>query len=333
VEFLFQVSWPPAQLPMSSDALGKTYNITLQDMAVEITIPRERDDFLFWKPFIPGEYQAVLPIPVVGETRVQVIRVTVAATSDVSAEAAAASLEALRQAVKAIDSAREVAERAITEFLAWIRATTRLTGMSLSSEVPPLAGPVRVIEIDTGRLFNTGPSMQAVGESRDPEGKYILIDEDLRHISENISTGAVAPIAETLLADAEYFVSHPVTDFRRAVLMAAIACEVKAKEVLRALATEEQQPLLDFALGNPREITVTAAGGLFDKLMDATAHRSLRREDRDLFKQIEELYTVRNGIAHSGRMPDQAQTNRAVRAARRCFTWLDSLAPPARDSP
>ena len=49
--------------------------------------------------------------------------------------------------------------------------------------------------------------------------------------------------------------------------MAAIACEVKVKMTLRERADPAQRPLLDFALDNPREVTVTAAYGLFDKLM------------------------------------------------------------------
>ena len=92
--------------------------------------------------------------------------------------------------------------------------------------------------------------------------------------------------------------------------MAAIACEVKVKEVLRRSAGKEQRSLLDFALDNPREVTVTAATGLFDKLMLATAGRSLRHDDRQLFKHIQELYTVRNRIAHSGRLPDEPEASR-----------------------
>ena len=106
--------------------------------------------------------------------------------------------------------------------------------------------------------------------------------------------------------------------------MAAIACEVKVKATLRDRASEAQRPLLDFALDHPHEITVSAAGGLFNSLMLATLGRSLSRDDNRLFRDIERLYTVRNAIAHHGRMPDEADVGR-VRAARRCFIWLDSL--------
>ncbi len=73
-------------------------------------------------------------------------------------------------------------------------------------------------------------------------------------------------------------------------------------------------------------MTVTAADGLFNKLMLATLGRSLRLDDKKLFNDIAHLYTVRNRIAHHGIMPDSTDADRVVRAARRCFMWLDSLA-------
>lgn len=326
VEFLFQVSYPPAQLPVKRDALGKKYAFSFESTPVEVTIPQTPDDFLFWRPFVPGEYRAVLDFPGLAETLLQVIRVAVVVSADVSAATATAKdPEALSRAVEAFDRAQDVAVAVIMDFVAWIRATTRITSTTLSSEVPRLAGPVRAFESDTGRQFSTGPSMRSILVARDPNGKYSLTASDFEQIAEHVSHGTKVPIAETLLADAEYYGSHSVKDFRRAVLMAAIACEVKVKGVLRVLATEETRPLLDYALDNPREVTVTAATGLFDKLMLATTQRSLRLDDRPLFKEIDEMYKVRNRIAHSGLMPDEAEAGRVVRAARRCFTWLDSL--------
>lgn len=330
VEFLFQVSSPPAQLPVTRDALGKSYALSYEGMPVEITIPQGVNDFLFWQPFVPGEYRAIFDIASLGEVHVQVIRVTVIINADVSAATAKIdNPDALGRAVEAIDRARDVASQVVTGFVAWVRATTRLTDLALSSEVPPLAGPVRAFEADTGIQFKVGPSIRSVSVGRDPAGKYSLTAADLEEIVERVNRGDEAPVAETLLADAEHYARHAVHDFRRAVLMAAIACEVKVKAVLRSRATDAQRSLVDFALENPREITITAAGGLFDKLMLATLRRSLRQDDRQLFRDIEALYTVRNRIAHGGLMPDEAEAGRVVRAARRCFVWLDSLPQPS----
>jgi hypothetical protein len=138
--------------------------------------------------------------------------------------------------------------------------------------------------------------------------------------------GLLAALAKV----AEHYARYAVRDLRRAVLMAAIACEVKLKETLRRCATDAQQSLVDFALDNPHEVTVTAADGLFDKLMLATLGRSLRKEDTPLFKDIQRLYKVRNAITHRGTMPDEADVGCVVRAARRCFIWPDSLAQALR---
>ncbi len=331
VEFLFQVSSPPAQLPMRRDALGKSYSLSHDGMPVEITIPRRRDDFLFWRPFVPGEYYTISDIPALDEVHVHIMRVAVMLDANTSAATATIdNKDALDRAVEAIDKARDVASQVVTDFVAWVRATTRITALALSSEAPPLAGPVRTFDADTGLQFRVGPSMKSVVVGRDPAGKYVLTAADLEEIIGHVGRGDEAPVAETLLADAEYYERHPVRDFRRAVLMAAIACEVKAKAVLRDCATDAQRSLVDFALENPREITLTAAGGLFDKLMLATLGRSLRQDDRLLFRDIEALYTARNAIAHRGLMPDEAEAGRVVRAARRCFTWLDDVAQSSR---
>jgi hypothetical protein len=246
--------------------------------------------------------------------------------ADVSAATATIdNPDALDCAVEAIDGARDVASRVVTDFVAWVRATTRMTDLTLSNEVPPLAGPVRMFEADTGIQFRVGPSVRSVAVGRDPAGKYSLMAADLEEIIGRVNRGDEAPVAETLLADAEHYARHSVRDLRRAILMAAIACEVKVKAILRSRATEAQRSLVDFALNNPHEVTVTAADGLFDKLMLAMLGRSLRQEDRQLFLDIKSLYAARNRIAHGGSMPDEAEAGRVVRAARRCFVWLDSL--------
>jgi hypothetical protein len=141
VEFLFQVSSPPATLPMKRDALGRSYALSHEDMPVEITIPQRVNDFLFWRPFVPGEYRAVLDTSSLEEVLVQVIRVTVTTNAAVSAVTATIdNPDELGQAVEAIDRARDVASQVVMGFVAWIRATTRITDLALSSEAPPLAG-------------------------------------------------------------------------------------------------------------------------------------------------------------------------------------------------
>jgi hypothetical protein len=325
VDFLYRVGPPTAPLRVTRESLGKSYGFSLGGIPIEITLPRRPDDWLSWKPFVAGEYQTFIDWGDQDEVSLHIIRLTVSVDADVSA-AAPLEGETVRRAVKAIDEAQEIAAHVIKAFIAWVRATTRMTDLPLSSEVPPLAGPVLAVDTEAGLPFRTGPSVRTVLVARDPAGKYRLAPEDMDQIIDRIQQDEEAPIAETLLADAEHYALHRVLDLRRAVLMAAIACEVKVKEILRNRATAAQRSLLDFALDNQREVTVTAANGLFDKLMLATLGRSLRLDDKKLFNDVVHLYKVRNDIAHHGIMPDAADADRVVRAARRCFIWLDSQA-------
>lgn len=105
--------------------------------------------------------------------------------------------------------------------------------------------------------------------------------------------------------------------------MAAIACEVKVKVNLRERIDPADLPLLDFILENPREVTVTAADGLFNKLMWTAQGPSLREADKDLFRSVVRLFEVRNGVAHRGEWPDVEEAKDLVRTARRAFRWLD----------
>ena len=135
-------------------------------------------------------------------------------------------------------------------------------------------------------------------------------------------TSAPLPIAETLLADALYFTGLAPPDYQRAVLIAAIACEVKVKETLRRKVQSDRRPLIDLILENPRDWSV-AAVALFDKGMDAALGRSLKSDNREMYKDINRLFEVRNRIAHRGKKPEENEARRVVLAAKKVFRWLD----------
>lgn len=139
-------------------------------------------------------------------------------------------------------------------------------------------------------------------------------------------------LAATLLADAQgvlmpELVREPSDrlDTPHAVLLAAIAAEVRIKETLRVVATNELRPLLDVVLDSPREVSI-AAGQLLDKPLNAIAGTSLRDADKPLFKRVtQELFPLRNRVAHYGYRPTTQEARDAVAAAAELFTWLDGL--------
>ncbi|MBB5077782.1 hypothetical protein [Nonomuraea endophytica] len=148
------------------------------------------------------------------------------------------------------------------------------------------------------------------------------------------------PLAETLLADALYTSSsadHP--DLRLATLLAAMACEVKIKQAMRILATQEQAALVDALLDNPRDWSM-AASSLFDKGIAAVCGRSMRVEDRPLWKRVDRLFFVRNKVAHVGGegLEPTAISEGHPEAARDAFEWVDrvivdSASRPPDDEP
>lgn len=135
------------------------------------------------------------------------------------------------------------------------------------------------------------------------------------------------PLGRTLLAEAGHLASYTmIPHASRALLMAAVACEVHVKAALRTAAAAEQAPLVDLLLENPRDWTLAAAG-MFDKLADATAGRSLRKEAPETYKAVVALFEARNRLAHRGEIPTRAEARAHVAAAEAAFQWLDTLHP------
>jgi hypothetical protein len=119
-----------------------------------------------------------------------------------------------------------------------------------------------------------------------------------RHLLRSLArNGGALPIAETLLADALYFIGLNPPDCQRAVLIAAIACEVK--DTLRRKVPPDRLSFVDLILDNPRDWSL-AAVALFDKAMNAALGRSLRAERHEVYKDVTKLFEVRNRIAHGG---------------------------------
>ncbi|MFD0883859.1 hypothetical protein ACFQ08_04715 [Streptosporangium algeriense] len=151
---------------------------------------------------------------------------------------------------------------------------------------------------------------------------------DFVTLIQNVTDDAVAepPLAETLLGDAIYASSdarHP--DLRLGTLLAAVACEVKVKAAMRRLASPEQSALVDLVIASPRDVSLAAAF-LFDRGIEAICGRSLKKENKDLWKAVDRLFQIRNKIAHAGgeglAIGDlKGHSETALQA----FEWIDSL--------
>jgi hypothetical protein len=116
------------------------------------------------------------------------------------------------------------------------------------------------------------------------------------------------------------------------VLIAAIACEVKVKSVLRARVKDDARDLLELTLENPRDFSF-AARALFHEVSKAVIGHSLRDDDRPLYKRVVRLYEVRNDLAHRGVTPTIDVAEDCVRAAVQAARWLDQLPGPSDGEP
>jgi hypothetical protein len=157
---------------------------------------------------------------------------------------------------------------------------------------------------------------------------------NLRFISENeaitpdkqseivnkLEAGDLPTLAKSFLYDA-LFLTNQNGDPAQAVLYAAIACEVQIKVALIALASDEQLGLVSALLENPRDFSLAAAS-LYDKGLKAVTGRSLREENRDLYKKVSKLFEDRNAVAHRGQGPSNSVATADVNAAKEAIEWL-----------
>jgi len=216
----------------------------------------------------------------------------------------------------------ELARRVVSGLVEWSRVALDQFALALTDDQPALVDVQRVFDLDAGEFYPLG--MLAPGwASFRPSGARPVTEEFLYEVLATRYKES-PPTALALLADARHLATRPPQDWPRAVLAAAIATEVRVKQALRSAAADDAVPVVDFLLDNPRDVSLAAAN-LFDKAMQAVCGRSLRTDDRELFKEVDLLFQLRNEVAHHGRRPTADRGARAVQAAGGAFAWLDSL--------
>jgi hypothetical protein len=234
----------------------------------------------------------------------------------------------------AVEDAFPIAVEIAGTLLGTARTLARQFWISPAHEAPTLHGYGSLVVLGTyGEVSETARWHPPIVLGASDRGGAINVDT-MQSILAALARGAAPSLAEVLLADAQAAVAGPTVsqhwkrerrDTARVVLLAAIASEVKIKETLLLKAPAQFTPLLDIILGNPREVAV-AAGQLVDKPTKAVTGRSLREDDRPLFKAVSEnLFPQRNKVAHAGYQPTIDEAHEAVATATALFAWLDSL--------
>ena len=185
-------------------------------------------------------------------------------------------------------------------------AATRLTDgirycqpvVGIAGDVPP-ARAFTVVEIGTGREIPLGVP---VNPSPPSAVGYPAFD---RNALDRTLRGDIAT-PEILLAQAAYWVlwtASPKPGL--AVVLAAMACESRVRQTLVERVEPGMAPLLSVVFDKPR-VFQQPASDLFDHIAKAVLGRSLRKDDLELWNQIEQMFRLRNQMAHRANEPPAA---------------------------
>jgi hypothetical protein len=134
-------------------------------------------------------------------------------------------------------------------------------------------------------------------------------------------------VPETLLAQAAYWIrSTPDPKHGLGVVLVAMACETKVRQVLSEAVSDEMEPLL-IVLFERHNIFQTSAKELFGYIADAVLGRSIRADDNKLFSQVGKLFDLRNKMAHRGVEPTRSEAWQMVLTGYSVFEWLRQFEP------
>lgn len=215
-----------------------------------------------------------------------------------------------------VRDARPTARAVMRRILDWGRTQDRQVWLLPPHLPPPEAAEPRLTNA-AGEVTDRGYG--AEGGAIVLLGREYVMSGDMRAAID--SEGFSEP--ESLLAEAQWALwpGNPY-DTKRAVLLAAIALEVKTPQTLQALAEGATRQLLDVILARFDETPVSVYFQLTD-LAEAVDGKSLKGHDGKLAKSVRELYKLRNEVAHRGETPTEDDARKAVAAAEGAFEWLD----------
>jgi hypothetical protein len=316
-----------------ADALGRRWEFERDGVRIVLSLPSAPDSF--------GSHVTALTVAAwngdretsLAEGRVRIAAVTAFEVA-VEVDAAVSSTDPGEPEIDigqaALDAAFPVALSVAIDFISWLRVHAARFRLGASHEPP---------EVLNGFLIETSSGQRVRNISFNPRVHIVgfgplagLTVEVLDEVADLLNVGAVAGTADLLLADAREALASPgveqeweVTrrDVRRAVLLAAIASEVKIKRTLLEKTPGDRRPLVDIIRRRVRPVRT-----LTHQTMKAASGRSLHEEDEPLYSAVKELFKDRDDIAHQGEPPELNQARRDVQAAVDLFAWLDSLPAP-----
>ncbi|MFF2821842.1 hypothetical protein ACFVRV_02200 [Arthrobacter koreensis] len=310
------------------DLLGWTHRFKRENAEIQISFPESSADFSArpWETEL-ADIPSVFPVVNVYDepewdsrtAGVKLICVDVVLESQLPDERPENPFSGQYGSVLSAECERATkhAEAFVGEFLGWIRALSRQPWLGMVDERPRQYGRAGIFDAESGEsIGGVGPQ---ITESFISSRKRMSLSA-VQGIAKNIEGGAKVPVAQALLADSWHLTDGAQSvDKVRAVILAAIACEVRAQDFLRACSTQDNQPLVDLILAK--------GSGLHYYLhtaLKAISGLSLKESDPALFKHVETLASNRNSLAHEGILSDRnPMLVAAPEIAQRVFDWFE----------
>jgi len=255
---------------------------------------------------------------------VNMVRLSVELELPDAASAQHPDISAVDEVDRLVRRAADAARSCLYSYLAVIRAGHGQYWLAHSAERPEVTSLTTIVDSSSGSRISIGygdPLRMGVW----PCSKDAISMDVHESAVRSTEVEATLGVPEVLLADAMYLVwTAAVPQYREALLLAAMAAEVKIKQSLELACPESARPLLEFALHNPRDVSMQAAG-LFDKAAKATVGRSLREENQRLYKDVVRLFENRNAVAHRAHKVEPESVKADIRASQEAIMWADAL--------
>jgi hypothetical protein len=315
-ELYFRVS----ELWIHRELRGQAFRLERTGVGIEIQFP----------PFLAGQTKrATQPLDISGwtgtkedpERYVAVSRLLVVVHSE---EAQISTLEGA--SVDAVSNHQQrciqIATAVVTEFLDWLRVRGQYW-LGVVGERPERCGELNSFDAATGEPFRVGFGGLMIIHAR--ESVAMLTSTGLEEIQQELARSGTLPTPESFLADALHLrEAEHLSDLQRAIVMAAMACEMKVQQVLREKTADCRKGLVFIILKNAREIEI-AKIILFHTVMKEALGYSLHDSDKRLYDGVETLFRMRNRVVHKGRSYSAKEMREAIWAAKEVFQWLNAI--------
>ncbi len=321
-----QFHFPVNGLYLTAELLGTTDILERDGRCIYFTFPRMEDDF----GLRPNDKLKALGVGVTKKDEVKwlsrevlLLRVSVDIELPDEAREPKPEREVTNGVFERLNEAADVARSALRNYLDLVRTRGNQHWLSHSAGAPEVSWLTNVIEINSQRRLPFSYCDPITIVMMGPE--VALSTEMHRELLNAAAEKDQPDTVESLLADAQYLAwSSKPPQYRESLLLAAVAAEVKIKTRLEQICPIEGKDILQFALRNPRDVSVQAAS-LYDKAAQAVANRSFRHENRKAYKSLERLFQVRNAVAHRAQTIEKKEVREGLNAAKAAIQWVDSL--------